>query len=171
MNALSISLLAVLLLTLAGCGEKAAGDKPEAVGTVKTENQISAEVKLAEWKRKAEAGNAKEQYFLGIMYAVGDGVPKDPTKAVEWQKKAAEQGNADAQYILGYMYGEGQGVPKDYVQAHMWASIAAANQTNIEEQKKFINLREALAENMTAQQLAEAKDLAKRCTTNKFKGC
>lgn len=171
MNSLSISLLAVLLLTLAGCGEKAAGNKADAVASVKTEKQLSAEEKLAEWKRKAEAGNAKEQYLLGIMYAVGDGVPKDAAKAVEWQEKAAEQGNADAQYILGYMYGEGQGVPKDYVQAHMWANIAAASEANIEEQKKFINLRESLAENMTAQQLAEAKDLAKKCSANKFKGC
>jgi hypothetical protein len=175
MNTLSISLLAILLLTLAGCGEKAAGNKTEAVAPARTEKQLNAEAnakeKLAEWKRKAEAGDAKGQYFLGVMYAIGDGVPKDAAKAVEWQQKAAAQGNADAQYILGFMYGEGQGVPKDYVLAYMWTNIAATSATGSEEQKQFIKLRDSLAENMTAQQLAEAQELARKCTANKFKGC
>lgn len=185
MNALSISLLAVLLLTLAGCGEKAAGNKivatateatePKAVAPVKTEKQLSSEVKseekLAEWKREAEAGDAKGQYLLGVMYSLGDGVPKDAAKAVEWQQKAAAQGNADAQYTLGVMYGDGQGVPKNYVLAHMWANLAVTSATGSKEQKEFIKLRESLAANMTAQQIAEAQELAKKCTTNKFKGC
>ena len=180
MNAHSISLLAVLLLTLTGCGEKAAGNKTEAAATdaaapAKTEKQLSTEIKseeiLAEWKRKAEAGDAKGQYLLGVMYAIGDGVPKDAAKAVEWQQKAAAQGNADAQYILGFMYGEGQGVPKDYVLAHMWANIAVTSATGSKEQKEFIKLSDSLAKNMTAQQLAEAQELARKCTANKFKGC
>ena len=185
MNALSISLLATLLLTLASCGEKAAGDKTgaaatdtattQAVAPTKTEKQLSTELKseeiLAEWKRKAEAGDAKGQYFLGVAYAIGDGVPKDAAKALEWQQKAAAQGNADAQYMLGFMYGDGQGVPKDNVLAHMWANIAVASATGSKEQKDFIKLRDSLAENMTAQQLAEAQELARKCTANKFKGC
>jgi TPR repeat protein len=179
MNTLSISLLAVLLLTLAGCGEKAgekaAGNKTEAVAPAKTEKQLSTEVKSeekhAEWKQQAEAGDAKGQYLLGVMYAIGDGVPKDAAKAAEWQQKAAAQGNADAQYILGFMYGEGQGVPKNYVLAHMWTNIAVTSATGSKEQKEFIKLRDSLAENMTAQQLAEAQELARKCTANKFKGC
>ena len=180
MNALSISLLAVLLLTLTGCGEKAASNKTEAVATeavvqAKTEKQLSTEVKseekLVEWKRKAEAGDAKGQYLLGVMYALGDGVPKDAAKAVEWQQKAAAQGNADAQYMLGFMYADGQGVPKNYVLAHMWTNIAVTSAAGSKEQKEFIKLRDSLAENMTAQQLAEAQELARRCTANKFKGC
>ena len=180
MNALSISLFAILLLTLAGCGEKAAGNKteaaaPKSVAPAKTEKQLTAEgnaeEKLAEWKRTAEAGDAKGQYLLGVMYALGDGVPKDAAKAVEWQQKAAAQGNADAQYILGFMYGDGQGVPKNYVLAHMWANIAVTSATGSKEQKEFIKLRDSLAENMTAQQLAEAQELARKCTANKFKGC
>ena len=185
MNALSISLLAVLLLTIAGCGEKAAGNKTEATATndaastmvapVKTEKQLSTEVKSAEknaeWKQRAEAGNAEGQYLLGVMYAIGDGVPKDAAKAFEWQQKAAAQGNADAQYILGFMYADGQGVPKDSVLAHMWTNIAVTSATGNKKQKEFIKLRDSLAENMTAQQIAEAQELAKKCTSNGFKGC
>ena len=180
MNTLSISLLAALLLALAGCGETAADDKTEAVAAkavvpAKTEKQLTAEAnaeaKLAEWKRKAEAGDAKGQYLLGVMYAIGDGVPKDAAKAAEWQQKAAAQGNADAQYILGFMYSEGQGVPKNYVLAHMWTNIAVTSATGSKGQKEFIKLRDLLAENMTAQQLTEAQELARKCTANKFKGC
>ena len=94
------------------------------------------------------------------MYALGDGVPKDAAKAVEWQQKAAAQGNADAQYILGSMYSKGQGVPKDYVLAHMWTTIAVTSAAGSKEQKEFIKLHDSLAENMTAQQLAEAQELA-----------
>lgn len=188
MNALSIPLiplLAVLLLALASCSEKVAGDRggavatdgaaPKAVAPVKTEKQLSTEVKSeekhAEWKQKAEAGDAKGQYLLGVMYAIGDGVPKDATKAFEWQQKAAAQGNADAQYMLGFMYGDGQGVSKNYVLAHMWTNIAVTSATGSKDQKEFIKLRESLAENMTAQQIAEAQELAKKCTSNNFKGC
>ncbi|GEM_PF-1336053 len=180
MNTLSISLLAALLLTLAGCGETAADNMTESVATkavapAKTEKQLtaeaSAEAKRAEWQRKAEAGDAKGQYLLGVMYAIGDGVPKDAAKAAEWQQKAAAQGNADAQYILGFMYSEGQGVPKNYVLAHMWTNIAVTSATGSKGQKEFIKLRDWLAENMTAQQLAEAQELARKCTANKFKGC
>ena len=175
MNTLSISLLAVLLLTLAGCGEEATGNKTEAEAPVITEKQLSAEAnakeKLAGWKQKAEGGDAKGQYFLGVMYALGDGVPKDAAKAVEWQQKAAAQGNADAQYILGSMYSKGQGVPKDYVLAHMWTTIAVTSAAGSKEQKEFIKLHDSLAENMTAQQLAEAQELAEKCTANKFNGC
>ena len=174
------SLLVVLLLALASCDEKAADNKTvsvptEAAAPVKTEKQLSTEVKSeemhAEWKRKAEAGDAKGQYLLGVMYAIGDGVSKDAAKAFEWQQKAAAQGNADAQYILGFMYGDGQGVPKDYVLAQMWTNIAIASAAGSKEQNEFIKLRESLAENMTAQQIVEAQELAKKCTAKNFKGC
>ena len=50
---------------------------------------------------KAEKGDSTAQYFLGAMYAKGEGVPKDNAEAVKWFRKAAEQGHTDAQYILG----------------------------------------------------------------------
>ena len=58
-------------------------------------------------------GNASAQFNLGLMYANGDGVPKDAAEAVKWYRKAADQGNAHAQFILGVMYANGEGVPKD----------------------------------------------------------
>ncbi len=46
------------------------------------------------------------QYNLGVMYANGQGVPKDEKQAVVWYRKAAEQGYADAQHNLGLMQEE-----------------------------------------------------------------
>lgn len=40
----------------------------------------------------AEAGNAKAQYWLGLMYSTGDYGEKDEQLAFEWFKKAANQG-------------------------------------------------------------------------------
>ena len=53
------------------------------------------------WYRKAaEQGIAEAQYNLGVMYANGEGVPRDQAKAVEWLQKAAKQGLAKAQEAL-----------------------------------------------------------------------
>ena len=78
------------------------------------------------WRPLAEQGNATAQYFIGLMYTEGKGVPQDDAVAVEWYRKAAEQGLADAQFALGFMYDEGKGVPQDDALAYMWFNLAAA---------------------------------------------
>jgi uncharacterized protein len=67
----------------------------------------------------ADQGDARGQYFLGVMYDRGQGVRQDYAEAVKWYRKAADQGFAAAQYNLGVSYTKGQGVPRDYVSAHM----------------------------------------------------
>ena len=123
-NALSISLLTALSLTLAGCGDKAAGNMTEAAAA--KADDLTPEEKLSETKQQAEAGDAKAQFILGVMYAHGEGVPKDSAKAVEWWQKAAAQGNAAPQYNLGLSYAHGEGVPKDATKAVEWWQKAAA---------------------------------------------
>jgi len=80
---------------------------------------------FAETKKKAEAGNASAQFNLGLMYAKGEGVPKDDAEALRWYRKAADQGNALAQSNLGVMYANGRGVPKDDAEALRWYRKAA----------------------------------------------
>ncbi len=43
------------------------------------------------WKPLAEKGNAAAQYYIGIMYANGQGVKKDIIKAYAWYSVAAEE--------------------------------------------------------------------------------
>jgi TPR repeat protein len=52
----------------------------------------------------AEQGNAEAQFFLGKMYLLGQGVPKDSDLAIKWFKASAARGNADAQFFLGSIY-------------------------------------------------------------------
>lgn len=136
MNALSISLLAVLLLPLAGCSEKAAGGKTVAAAPAVTAKELTPEEKFAEIKKKAEAGNADAQSSLGSMYFDGNGVPKDAAKAVEWYQKAAAQGSASAQHLLGSIYLRGKDAHYDAAKAVELIQKASA-QGNAEAQSKL----------------------------------
>ena len=55
---------------------------------------------LEVFRPKALKGDAKSQYYLGLMYAGGKGVIKSISQAREWIKKAADQGYGQA--ILEY---------------------------------------------------------------------
>ena len=83
-------------------------------------------IALPGFKLMAEQGNAIAQYNVGLMFANGQGVPKDEQKALVWYRKSADQGNPDAQYNLGLMYFYGQGVQKDGQQATTWFRKSAA---------------------------------------------
>lgn len=48
---------------------------------------------LHEWQPLAKQGQAAAQYQLGLLYANGQGVPKDDAQARKWYEKAANQGH------------------------------------------------------------------------------
>jgi hypothetical protein len=103
----------------------------------------------------AEEGEPRAQFDLGYLYDKGQGVPQSDREALRWYVKAAEQGEPRAQYNLGLMHATGQGVPKDYVEAYFWLSLAARHGD-----KQAVEAREYLAEQMTPEQMAEAKKRA-----------
>ena len=74
---------------------------------------------------KAEQGDAKAQFNLGVAYDDGKIVARDYKEAVKWYTKAAEQGFAHAQTNLGHMYTRGEGVAQDYKEAVKWYTKAA----------------------------------------------
>jgi TPR repeat protein len=41
---------------------------------------------------------AEAEFYLGLMYAQGQGVPQDDPAALSWYRKAADKGDADAQF-------------------------------------------------------------------------
>jgi TPR repeat protein len=109
-----------------------------------------------QWFRKAaEQGHAMAQFNLGVMYANGEGVPKDDAEAVKWFRKAAEQGDAKAQFNLGVMYAEGRGVPRNDVAAYAWMNLAAAGG-----HKEAKVQRDRLETRMTREEIAEAQRIA-----------
>ena len=73
----------------------------------------------------AEKGNARAQYALGHLYAIGLGVEANPKLAEQWTRLAADQGLAEAEQQLGQMYLDGMGETQDFVKAHEWLDKAA----------------------------------------------
>lgn len=86
---------------------------------------VSADDKLDQLRKDAEAGKAQAQFSLGVMYANGRGVEKDYAEAVKWYRKAADQGYASAQSNIGLMYDFGEGMERDYAVAVKWYRKAA----------------------------------------------
>ena len=78
------------------------------------------------WFRKAaDQGHTISQYFMGVMYESGRGVPEDQAESVRWFRKAADQGEAGAQFKLGVKYATASGVPLDKKEAVRWLRLAA----------------------------------------------
>jgi TPR repeat protein len=82
-------------------------------------------VALRELRPLAEEGIAEAQFYLGVLYAKGRGVPQNYAEAVKWYRLAAEQGFPKAMSNLGQMYSKGKGVPKDFALAVQWYQVAA----------------------------------------------
>ncbi len=72
----------------------------------------------------------------------------------EWQA-SANAGDAKAMLALGRLYVQGLGAPQNYVKAHMWFSLAASRF-----ETEAVKERDALAEKMAPEQIAEAQKLA-----------
>jgi len=73
----------------------------------------------------AESGVALAQNTVGRMHLLGQGVPKNPDKALILFRKAAKQGLPNAKNNIGVMYASGNTVPQDYKQAFVWIREAA----------------------------------------------
>ncbi|WP_230550269.1 tetratricopeptide repeat protein [Reyranella aquatilis] len=102
----------------------------------------------------AEKGNASAEFYLGLLYRNGQGVPrneaeanawlrksadqgyppaqyfvavltKQPTEAFDWYKKAAEQDYAAAQFRVGEIYDFGVLAPRDRAESlRLWRMAA-----------------------------------------------
>ena len=88
----------------------------------------------ARWYTKlAQQGDVRAQTTLGLMYARGYGVKKDPVAAHHWWSFAAAANDAGAQYNLALSYANGDGVAQDYAQAAQWYD-QAARRTHVQAQ-------------------------------------
>jgi len=77
------------------------------------------------WAPLATAGDSEAQYFLGHLYAKGEGVARDYGKALVLFRTSASQGNSYGQFALGYVYEHGQGIESDAGEAARWYRSAA----------------------------------------------
>ena len=115
-------LMAASLLLTAGFTVPLSAARDAGIAAYKENNFATA---LRELTPDAETGDAKAQYFMGLLYVHGYGVAKDPSTAAQWFRKAADQGNVEAQFDLGHLYRKGAGVPQDDAKAVAWWRKAA----------------------------------------------
>lgn len=147
--------LALMLALSIGVAERARADFNDGVLALVSGNYETA---LSTFMPLAETNDdGWSQYFLGRMYANGQGVEQNYETAAKWFRKAAEKGLHDAQFRLGRLYAAGQGVPVDYEYAYGWYSVAA-HQKN----PKASEALERARENLSDEQLVEAEKLAQQ---------
>jgi uncharacterized protein len=114
------------------------------------------------WLRKAAmAGVGLAQYQLGACHEWGIAVIQDYGEAARWYRMAADRGVPAAQYRLGLLYLNGAGLARDLVAAHMWLNLATARLPPGEPRNAVAKLRDTLAADMTATQIAQAQMAAR----------
>jgi uncharacterized protein len=105
---------------------------------------------------EAERGSPVAQTYLGYLYQNGLGVPRDYVVAASWLHQAAEQGEPTGQFLLGLLFDKGYGVPLDWMEAEVWLNLAAAHVGGRQEEY-FGRIRDAVAQKLTLDQLAETQ--------------
>lgn len=83
--------------------------------------------KLASLNNSDNKLRAKAQYYLGYMYAAGNGVEQDFNQAFSWLEKSAQHENINAQYMVSVFYKKGLSVPVNNYSSLFWLKKAANN--------------------------------------------
>jgi TPR repeat protein len=117
--------VAVLLLGLGAAPPVRAGDNEDCLIDGEALRRDDPARLVAACERLAYQGDAVAQFNLGLMYEMGNGMPRNLARAARWYRKAADQDYGEAEFNLGALYAAGQGVPQDYVQAVKWWRKAA----------------------------------------------
>lgn len=103
----------------------------------------------------ARSGNADAEELIGVMYALGLGVDKDPERAFEWYLRSSMKGHPGAQSGIGWYYELGIGMPApDLVRAYMWYALSS-----IGGDPDAVDSLEQLQNRMSAEQIARAQTL------------
>jgi TPR repeat protein len=67
---------------------------------------------FSHWQTEATRGNADAQVFVGLSYANGWGVSKNPRLASVWYQKAADKNHTSGQLLLGLYYIQQRGAER-----------------------------------------------------------
>jgi len=115
------------------------------------------------WLTKAaDQGDSDAQCLLGKCYDGGNGVRKDGKQAAKLFELAANQGHTESQWRLGLDHVVGINVPQDDLTAYMWFELSAKAGN-----EDGIKARNAFAPQLTRDQIAGAKQMAKEWRATK----
>jgi hypothetical protein len=104
------------------------------------------------FQQAADRGHAGAQYYLGMIYEKGAGVPRDVAVALNWYRQAATNGYVEAGVTLGNFYSDGLEVKQDFAEAFVWYGVSAAQGNRLAEV-----FRKGMQRKLTAEQVAEAE--------------
>jgi TPR repeat protein len=79
--------------------------------------------KAVQTMKRAESGEARSKYELGLMHLGGEGLPKDGVRAFNCLLTAANGGYAPAQDFVGTIYAKAGGLLIDTPQPFDWLSL------------------------------------------------
>lgn len=103
----------------------------------------------------ARSGNADAEELIGVMYALGLGVERDPERAFEWYLRSSMKGHPGAQSGVGWYYEVGIGMPApDLVRAYLWYALSTIGG----DPDAAISLEEVVKK-MTPEEIARAQVL------------
>ncbi len=117
----------VLVSTSGGTSDR---DDPyfRAIDLLQTEGAPDAVAQgLLQLEQLAKEGDSRALFRLGKLFADGDRVPADLTKAYHYYLQAAQAGVAEAQHNLGAMLVSGRGIKRDWVEGLAWLIVASRN--------------------------------------------
>ncbi|WP_299750036.1 tetratricopeptide repeat protein [uncultured Boseongicola sp.] len=110
---------------------------------------------MEEFLPAARSGNADAEELIGVMYALGLGVERDPERAFEWYLRSSMKGHPGAQSGLGWYYELGLGMPSpDLVRAYLWYGLST-----IGGDPDAVMSLEEVQKRMTAEEIDRAKVL------------
>ncbi|WP_162912988.1 tetratricopeptide repeat protein [Rhodospirillaceae bacterium SYSU D60014] len=101
----------------------AAASLETAIAAYEDANYQSA---FSQFTKLAHQGDVRAQFWLGLLYDKGRGVPRNYVTAARWYRSAARLGDVEAQFNLAVLYDLGLGVSRSFEQAYRWYSAARA---------------------------------------------
>ncbi|TDQ78862.1 Sel1 repeat-containing protein [Dongia mobilis] len=109
------------------------------------------------FKKLADIGHPVAQRLMGVVYYFGQGVPVDFRMSLFYFESAANQGCFSAYAPTAQLYDRGEGALPDPGRAYAWYNIAVAHLPQSKERTDMIDLREAVAAQLTPAQLEAAQ--------------
>lgn len=79
------------------------------------------------WSPLAQAGDPSAQASLALMYAIGQGVPADVSRANDLARAAADANDPQGQLLLGSFFLSGKGIKQSNMMAFIWCDLALKN--------------------------------------------
>jgi TPR repeat protein len=108
------------------------------------------------YEKAAKSGSPEGQYYLGMAYQRGEGVPQDMAQAIHWYRGAAIGGDRKSQLMLGVQYASGRYVKQNFELAYAWAALAAEPP---DAAPYATQIRDALASHLKRAELAKSQEL------------